>query len=46
MKPDWSKGYSRMSAAHFGKAEYEEAIRAAEDGELKPKDGCDSNQLS
>lgn len=33
IKPDWSKGYSRLSAAHFGKAQYDDAIQAAEEGE-------------
>eukprot|EP00967_Tisochrysis_lutea_P060448 scaffold77323_cov20-Tisochrysis_lutea.AAC.3 len=33
LKPDWSKGYSRLSAAYFGKTKYDEAIQAAEEGE-------------
>ena len=33
IKPDWGKGYSRLTAAYFGKAKYDEAIQAAEDGE-------------
>jgi len=32
IKPDWGKGYSRLTAAHFGKANYDDAIAAAEEG--------------
>lgn len=38
IKPDWGKGYSRLSAAHFGKAKYDEAIQAAEEGEVNCDD--------
>jgi hypothetical protein len=33
LKPDWAKGYSRLGAAYYGLQEWEEAIKAYEDGE-------------
>jgi hypothetical protein len=35
LKPDWSKGYSRLGAAYHGLQDWEEAIRAYEDGALR-----------
>ena len=32
IKPDWSKGYSRLGAALFGMEDYEEAKNAYEQG--------------
>jgi hypothetical protein len=33
LKPDWAKGYSRLGAAYYGLQEWEDAIKAYEDGE-------------
>jgi predicted TPR repeat methyltransferase len=33
LKPDWAKGYSRLGAAYYGLQEWEQAIKAYEDGE-------------
>jgi stress-induced-phosphoprotein 1 len=33
LKPDWPKGYSRLGAAYYGLQEWEQAIKAYEDGE-------------
>jgi stress-induced-phosphoprotein 1 len=33
LKPDWAKGYSRLGAAYYGLQEWENAIKAYEDGE-------------
>jgi hypothetical protein len=32
LKPDWGKGFSRLGAAYFGLEEWEEAVKAYEDG--------------
>ncbi len=32
LKPDWGKGYSRLGAAYYGLGEWEDAVRAYEDG--------------
>eukprot|EP00775_Hariotina_reticulata_P012626 gene12626-12756_t len=32
LKPDWAKGYSRLGAAYYGLEEWEDAIKAYEDG--------------
>lgn len=32
LKRDWPKGYSRLGAAYFGLEEWEEAVKAYEDG--------------
>lgn len=32
LKPDWAKGYSRLGAAFFGLEDWDEAVRAYEDG--------------
>ena len=33
VKPDWAKGYSRLGAAYYGLEEWEDAVKAYEDGE-------------
>lgn len=33
LKPDWAKGYSRLGAAYYGLQEWDNAIKAYEDGE-------------
>jgi hypothetical protein len=33
LKPDWAKGYSRLGAAYYGLQEWENAVKAYEDGE-------------
>jgi hypothetical protein len=33
LKSDWAKGYSRLGAAYYGLQEWENAIKAYEDGE-------------
>ena len=33
LKRDWAKGYSRLGAAYYGLEQWEEAIKAYEDGE-------------
>eukprot|EP00882_Tetradesmus_deserticola_P034138 GHRQ01039064.1.p1 GENE.GHRQ01039064.1~~GHRQ01039064.1.p1 ORF type:complete len:104 (+),score=43.54 GHRQ01039064.1:265-576(+) len=35
LKPDWPKGYSRLGAAHYGLQQWEDAIKAYEDGEQR-----------
>ena len=32
LNPSWAKGYSRLGAAYFGLQEYQEAIKAYEQG--------------
>lgn len=32
LKPDWAKGYSRLGAAYFGLQQYDDAIKAYDDG--------------
>lgn len=32
LNPSWAKGYSRLGAAYFGLEEYQEAIKAYEEG--------------
>lgn len=32
LKPDWAKGYSRLGAAYYGLEEWDNAIKAYEDG--------------
>jgi hypothetical protein len=33
LKPDWAKGYSRLGAAYYGLQDWEQAIKAYENGE-------------
>jgi predicted TPR repeat methyltransferase len=38
LKPDWAKGYSRLGAAYYGLQEWENAIKAYEDGEQQQQE--------